>query len=205
MDTISQQKECCLDFFNAFNVCIDNLLHLHVYVCSVKGCRPNCTANAMAKHRKRLKRKRTSSTITSNSSCSSGRSSSSSLSSTTSSYETARKSKVRESKTAVLSAFRLQDKTRVLTQKPQFDPKDRAIVYSTMDATLFKRQQVFQAVSTKWSNPYCCLKPTCNLCLDHTRTSRAELMLDVIKVLRCSARSNKKKFHQIVDRILSST
>ena len=132
-------------------------------------------------------------------------SSASSSSSTTSSYETARKSKVRESKTTALSAFRFQDKTRVLTQKPQFDPKDGAIVYSTMDTTFFKRQQAFKAMSTKWNKPYCCLKPTCTLCLDHKRTSRAELMLDVIKVLPCSARSNKKKFHQIVDRILSST
>ena len=60
-------------------------------------------------------------------------------------------------------------------------------------------------MSTKWNKPYCCLKTTCNLCLDHKRTNRAELMLDVIKVLPCSTRSNKKKFHQIVDRILSST
>ena len=60
-------------------------------------------------------------------------------------------------------------------------------------------------MSTKWNKPYCCLQATCKLCLDHKRTNRAELMLDVIKVLPSSTRSNKKKFHQIVDRILSST
>ena len=167
---------------------------------SVRGCSSNSTVYAMAKHRKRLKRKRTSSSTTSNSSCSSGSSSSSSSSScsATSSVEPARPSKVRESKTAALSAFRFQDKTRVLTQKPQFDPTDAAIVYSTMDVTCFKKQQAIKALSTKWNKPYCCHKPFCKLCLDHKRTSRAELMLDVIKVLPRSNRSNKKKFHQIV-------
>ena len=161
----------------------------------------------MAKHRLRSKRKRTSSSSTSSSSCSSARSfsSSSTSSSQTSSCETARQSQVRKSKTTGLSAFRLKDKTQVLIQKPQFDPKDGAIVYSTTDATSFKQQQAFKAMSTKWNKPYCCLKTTCNLCLDHKRTNRAELMLDVIKVLPCSTRSNKKKFHQIVDRMLSST
>ena len=106
---------------------------------SVRGCSSNSTVYAMAKHRKRLKRKRTSSSTTSNSSCSSGSSSSSASScSATSSVEPARPSKVRESKTAALSAFRFQDKTRVFTQKPQFDPTDGAIVYSTMDVTCFK-------------------------------------------------------------------
>ena len=81
LETTSQQKECSLKSLNAFNACIDDWLHLHVYFCSVSGCRPNSRAYAMAKHRKRLKRKRTSSPITSNSSCSSGRSSSSSSSS----------------------------------------------------------------------------------------------------------------------------
>ena len=179
---------------------------MFVSFCSVRGCSSNSTVYAMAKHRKRLKRKRTSSSTTSNSSCSSGSSSSSSSScSATSSVEPARPSKVRESKTAALSAFRFQDKTRVLTQKPQFDPTDGAIVYSTMDVTCFKKQQAIKALSTKWNKPYCCHKPFCKLCLDHKRTSRAELMLDVIKVLPRSNRSNKKKFHQIVDRVLRST
>ena len=173
---------------------------------SVRGCSSNSTVYAMAKHRKRLKRKRTSSSTTSNSSCSSGSSSSSSSSScsATRSVEPARPSKVRESKTTALSAFRFQDKTRVLTQQPQFDPTDGAIVYSTMDVTCFKKQQAIKALSTKWNKPYCCHKPFCKLCLDHKRTSRAELMLDVIKVLPRSNRSNKK-FHQIVDRVLRST
>ena len=161
----------------------------------------------MVKHRRRLKRKRTSSSFTSNSSCSSAHSfSSSSISSSqTSSYETARKSKDRMSKITDLSTFRLKDKTRSLIQKPQFDLKDGAIIYNTTDATSFKRQQSFKAMSTKCNKPYCCLKTTYNLCLDHKRTSRAELMLDVIKILPCSTRSNKKKFHQIGGRILSNT
>ena len=165
------------------------------------------TSQAMAKHRKRSKRKRTSSSFTNSSSCSSARSfsSSSTSSSQPSSHEAARKSQVRQSKTTDLSAFCLKDKTRVLLQKPQFDPKDGAIVYSTTDATSFKKQQAFKAMSEKWHKPYCCLQATCKHCLDHKRTNRAELMLDVIKVLPRSTRSNKKKFHQIVDRILSST
>ena len=161
----------------------------------------------MAKHRRRLKHKRTSSSFTSSSSCSSARSfsSSSTSSSQTSSSRAASKTQVKKSKTTDLSAFRLKDKTRVLLQKPQFDPKDGAIVYSTTDATSFRKQQVFKAMSTKWNRRYCCLDTTCKLCLDHKRTNRAELMLDVIKVLPGSTRSNKKKFHQIVDRILNNT
>ena len=164
------------------------------------------TVYAMVKQRKRSKRKQTSSSTTSNSSSSSGRSSSSSSSSsTTSSVEPDRPSKVRESKTAALTAFRLQDKTSALIQKPQFDPTDGAIVYSTMDAACFSKQQAIKALSAQWNKPYCCHKPFCKLCLDHKRTSRAELMLDVIKVLPgYSTRSNKKKFHQIVDRVLRS-
>ena len=161
----------------------------------------------MAKHRRRSKRKRTSSSFTSSSSFSSARSfsSSSTSSSQTSSSEAASKTQVRKSKTTDLSAFRLKDKTRVLLQKPQFDPKDGAIVLQYYGCYIFQKTAGFKAMSTKWNKRYCCLETTCKLCLDHKRTNRAELMLDVIKVLPGSARSNKKKFHQIVDRILSST
>ena len=51
----------------------------------------------------------------------------------------------------------------------------------------------------------CCKLSHCELCHERQRSRRAGLMLDVIKTLPKSGRSNKKKFHQILDNILSHT
>ena len=151
----------------------------------------------MAKRRRKVRRKRST---TSTSSCSSSSSvsrrplSSSSSSSSSSSAEAAKPSKgassgaVPQSSRApilVPSLLALRDKSRVITQGPEHDPSDGAIVYSTKDVALYKQDKAQKALSDNWGIIVVSTQiPSC---------------------VSTISRSNKRKFHQVLDKILSRT
>ena len=95
---------------------------------------------------------------------------------------------------------------RVITAT-EYDPRDGTWVYSTTDKAAHNRTKAKSALLQNWNKyrRFCCKLPHCELCHGHQRSRRAELMLDVSKTLPKSGRSNKKKFHQILDNILSHT
>ena len=173
----------------------------------------------MAKRRRKVRRKRSSTSTSSSSSSSSVPRrpvSSSSSSSSSSSAEAAKPSKRAASGTVpqasralilVPSLLALRDKSRVMTQGPEYDPSDGAIVYSTKDVALYQQDKTQKTLSDNWGRfrHYCCKRPDCELFFDHQRSSRVKLMLDVVKTLPNSGRSNKRKLHQVLDKILSRT
>ena len=44
----------------------------------------------------------------------------------------------------------LRDKSRVITQGPEYDPSDGTIVYSTKDVALYKQDKAQKALSDNW-------------------------------------------------------
>ena len=96
--------------------------------------------------------------------------------------------------------------SRVITAT-EYDPRDGTWVYSTTDKAAHNKTKAKSALLQNWNKfrHYCCKLPHCELCHEHQRSRRAGLMLHVIKALSKSGRSNKKKFHQILDSILSHT
>ena len=96
--------------------------------------------------------------------------------------------------------------SRVITAT-QYDPRDGTWLYSTNDKAVHNRTKAKSALLQNWNSfqHYCCKMTRCELCHEHQRSRRAGLVLDVIKTQPKSGRSNKKKFHQILKNILSST
>ena len=67
-------------------------------------------------------------------------------------------------------------------------------MYSTTDKATHNRTKAKSALLQNWNKfrHFCCKLSHCELCHEHQRSRRAGLMLDVIKTLPKSGRSNKK-------------
>ena len=171
-----------------------------------------CYVNAMVKyHRRKFRQPRRPTSSSSESSSSSSTSkSSSSTSNSSSSNSSSSCSEVKKptprATIVVPSSLSRCHKSRVITAA-EYDPRDGAWVYSTTDKAVHNKNKAKAALLQNWNKfrHYCCKLPHCELCHEHQRSRRAGLMLDVIKTLPKSGRSNKKKFHQILDNILSRT
>ena len=177
---------------------------------SVQALSSVCYVNAMVKyHRRKVRQPRhpTSSSSESSSSSSTSKSSSSTsnYSSSNSSSSCSEDEKPTPRAIIVVLSSLSQYKSRVITAA-EHDPRDGAWVYSTTDKAVHNKNKAKAALLQNW-NKFHAIVVNCliELCHEHQRSRRAGLMLDVIKTLPKSGRSNKKKFHQILDNILSCT
>ena len=174
---------------------------------SVQACSSVCYVNAMVKYHRRKVRQPRRPTSTSSESSSSSFTSKSSNSASNSSSSCSEVEKPTPRATIVVpSSLSRCHKSRVITAAAN-DPRDGAWVYSTTDKAVHSKNKAKAALLQNWNKfrHYCCKLPHCELCHEHQRSRRAGHMLDVIKTLPKSCRSNKKKFHQILGNILSRT
>ena len=180
---------------------------------SVQALSSVCYVNAMVKyHRRKVRRPRrpTSSSSESSSSSSTSKSSSSTSNSSSSNSSSSCSEVKKPTPRAIIvvpSSLSQCHKSRVITAA-EYDPRDGA--WCTAPQTKLptkKKNKAKAALLQNWNKfrHYCCKLPHCELCHEHQRSGRAGRMLNVIKTLPKSGRSNKKKFHQILDNILSRT
>ena len=90
----------------------------------------------------------------------------------------------------------------------EYDPRDGPWVYSTTDKAGHNQTKAKSALLQNLEQVSTLLLQNCLIASYVTSIKDlvgAGLMLDVIKTLPKSGRSNEKKFHQILDNILSHT
>ena len=143
-------------------------------------------------HRRKVRQPRRLPPPSSESSSSSSTSKSSSSTSNSSSSCSEVEKPTPRAKIVVPSSLPQCHTSRVITAA-EYDPRDGVWVYSTTDKAVHNKNKAKAAFWNKFRH-YCCKLPRCELCHEHQRSRRAGLMLDVIKTLPKSGRSNEKKF-----------